>query len=256
MARRKSVQKPRESSCTEPDGSVQHPAVSYVRVSTEEQVNKGVSLDSQAERIRAYALMSDLTIVQAISEDGVSGAKPLETRPGGTELSALVDAGTVKHIIALKLDRLFRDAEDALAMTRRWDKAGVALHVIDMGGSALNTASAMGRMFLTMTAAFAELERNLISERTSSALKHKKKHLKAYSPTPVGFDRDGKLLVENLSEQQTVRQIKQWSSLGWSLRAIADELNANEVPTKRGGKRWYGSTVQCILSNDLHATAA
>lgn len=70
-------------------------------------------------------------------------------------------------MVALKLDRRFRDAADALVQTRVWDRAGIALHVVDMGGQSLNTASSMGRMFLTMTAAFAELERNLISERTT-----------------------------------------------------------------------------------------
>lgn len=71
------------------------------------------------------------------------------------------------------LDRLFRDAADALVQTRAWDRAGVALHVVDMGGTSLNTASAVGRMFLTMTAAFAELERSLVSERTSAAMQQR-----------------------------------------------------------------------------------
>lgn len=43
------------------------------------------------------------------------------------------------------LDRLFRDAEDALRQTKAWDKAGIVLHLVDMGGTSMNTASAMGR---------------------------------------------------------------------------------------------------------------
>jgi site-specific DNA recombinase len=231
---------------------VDNPAAVYVRVSTEEQANKGVSLAAQLERISAYALMTGLTVVRTISEDGVSGAKKLDTRPGGTELSGAVDRGEIRHIIALKLDRLFRDAEDALGQTRRWDKAGVALHVIDMGGSALNTASAMGRMFLTMTAAFAELERNLISERTSTALGHKKKHLEAYGPTPVGYRREGNTLISDEAELAIVAQLKEWDRAEWPFRKMADELTARGIPTKRGGKRWYASTVSQILANDLH----
>ena len=42
-----------------------------------------------------------------------------------------------------------------------------------MGGQAINSKSAMGKMFLTMMAGFAELERNVIAERTSVALQHK-----------------------------------------------------------------------------------
>lgn len=219
-----------------------------MRVSTEEQARFGVSLDSQAERIRAYCLSAGLDLAELVTEDGVSGTKKLETRPGGTQLLA----SKHEHVVALKLDRLFRDAEDALNQTRRWDRAGIALHVIDMGGQALNTASAMGRMFLTMTAAFAELERNLIAERTASALGHKKRQHKAYSPTPFGFSRDGKDLVHDAAELDVVKRIRRWEVKGWSQRAIAEELNRLQVPTKRGGLQWYASTVGKILANSIH----
>ena len=66
------------------------------------------------------------------------------------------------------------NAEDALRQTKAWDKAGIALHLVDMGGTGMNTASAMGRMFLTLMAGCAELERNLVAERTASVLAHKK----------------------------------------------------------------------------------
>ena len=69
-----------------------------------------------------------------IREEGVSGAKPLGIRPGGIELLALVATKKVGHIVALKLDRLFRDAADALHQSRAWDKAEIALHLVDMGG--------------------------------------------------------------------------------------------------------------------------
>jgi len=71
--------------------------------------------------------------------------------PGGRTLTDSVTQGA-KHIITTKLDRLFRDCEDALNMSRQWDRAGVALHVLDMGGQAIDTSTAIGRMFLTMTA--------------------------------------------------------------------------------------------------------
>lgn len=74
------------------------------------------------------------------------------------------------------LDRLFRDAEDALRQTKAWDKAGIVLHLMDMGGTSINTASAMGRMLLTLMAGCAELDRILVAERTASVLAHKKQH--------------------------------------------------------------------------------
>lgn len=76
---------------------------------------------------------------------------------------------------------------DALNETRPWGRQGVAMHLLDMGGQAINTASAMGRMFLTMTGGFAELERNLIAERTRTALQHKRDKGEAVSRAPRGL---------------------------------------------------------------------
>src|ERR1035438_6967447 len=142
----------------------------YLRVSTIEQL-KGVSLDAQEERLRAYCLMTGLEVGpgDVFREEGVSASIPLHKRPCGARLLERVTEGAT-HVVALKLDRLFRDAEDALRQTKAWDRAGVVLHLIDMGGASLSNASAMGRMLLTTMAGFAELERNLVSERTTTSL--------------------------------------------------------------------------------------
>jgi DNA invertase Pin-like site-specific DNA recombinase len=226
-------------------------AVCYIRVSTEEQAKEGVSLDAQESKLRAYCAMTGVEIVKIIREEGVSASKALYTRPGGEELLKLIARGQAKHVVSLKLDRLFRDAEDALHQTKAWDKAGVALHLVDMGGQTLNTASPMGRFFLNVMAGFAELERNLIAERTSMALAHKKAHREAYGPTPFGFDRIGGRIAENPSEQAVIGRIQQQRAAGQTLRAIADGLNADEIPTKTGGK-WYASTVKYLLGNELY----
>jgi site-specific DNA recombinase len=226
-------------------------AVCYIRVSTEEQVRNGVSLEAQEERLMAYCQLTGLQVAAVIREEGVSGSKPLAVRSGGAELLSLVDKKRVGHVVALKLDRLFRDAADALNQTKAWDKAGVALHLVDMGGQALNTASAMGRFFLNVMAGFAELERNLIAERTEIALAHKKAHLEAYARTPYGFDRQGDTLTPNLVELGIVTQVKAWRTDGWTLRKIAQELTDRQTPTKRGG-RWHARTVKYLLENNLY----
>ena len=112
-------------------------AICYIRVSTQEQSQQGVSLAAQEERLQAYCLMAGLEVAKIIREEGISGSKPLADRPGGRELLALVHTKKVKHIVALKLDRLFRDAADALNQSRTWDKAGVAFHLVDMGARLL-----------------------------------------------------------------------------------------------------------------------
>jgi DNA invertase Pin-like site-specific DNA recombinase len=230
-------------------------AVCYIRVSTEEQARGGVSLAAQEEKLMAYCKLNELELVTMIREEGVSGAKTLAVRPGGAELLRLVAKKQAHHVVALKLDRLFRDAADALNMTKEWDKGEIALHLVDMGGQALNTASAMGRFFLNVMAGFAELERNLIAERTEMAMAHKKSHLEAYSPTPYGFNREGNTLTENTQELKAVTQIQEWRAAGWSLGKIARELTRQSIPTKKGGA-WYPGTVKYLLDNNLYCGAA
>ncbi len=225
----------------------------YVRVSTLEQL-KGVSLDAQEERLRAYCQMAGLELDSSdvIREEGISASVPLHKRPGGSRLLERLNDG-ICHVIALKLDRLFRDAEDALRQTKAWDRAGINLHLIDMGGASINTASAMGRMLLTTMAGFAELERNLVAERTALSLAHKKNHRQVYNHVPFGFDQAAGDLVENPAEIAIVRLIQCRRDDGWSLHQIAAALNADHVPTKLRG-RWYARTVKNILENGLYET--
>jgi DNA invertase Pin-like site-specific DNA recombinase len=230
-------------------------AVCYVRVSTLEQANLGVSLDAQEEKIKAYCLLNDLDMVEIIREEGVSGSKEFSSRPGGSRLMDIIKKKQAHNIVTLKLDRLFRDAADALNQTKNWDKLGIALHVIDMGGTSINTSTPSGRLFLTMSVAFAEMELNLIRERTALGMQYKKSKLEVYSPTPFGFQeqitKDGKILVQDKKEQDVLLLIKKWRSNGWSLRKIVNELTRRAIPTKQGGK-WYPSTVKYLLDNDLY----
>ena len=230
-------------------------AIGYIRVSTQEQATSGCSLEVQEAKVRAYAALAGMDLIAVIREEGISGSRELAKRPAGIELVKVLVRKEAIHVIALKLDRLFRDAADALGQVRAWDKAGVALHLIDVGGQTIDTSSAMGRMFLTMMAGFAELERNLIAERTAAALAHKKATGRVYGPTPFGFDRIGGDLVENPTEAAVVGRIRNLATDGRSLRSIASALNAEKVETKRGG-RWHARTIGYLLRNDLHAETA
>ena len=221
-------------------------AIAYTRVSTQEQALQGVSLEAQEARLRAYCTLAGLELVEIVREEGVSGGKPLANRPGGARLLEALEAGEASHVVSLKLDRLFRDAVDAMGMSKNWDAAGVSLHLVDMGGQAINTGSAIGRFFLTMMAGFAELERNLISERTSAALQHKIANGEHVGAPALGFKMVDGELQENSSEKATVARIRELRAEGRTLRDIADTLTAEGWKTKRGGD-WHSSTVSYVL---------
>jgi DNA invertase Pin-like site-specific DNA recombinase len=213
-------------------------AVGYVRVSTQEQADHGISLEAQEARIRAYTTMRGLELVEVVIDAGVSAGKyTLEQRDGGRRVLAAVRSRTVGHVIALKLDRLFRNAEDALHQTKAWDKAGVSLHLIDMGGASLDTATAMGRMFFLMMAGFAEMERNVTSERTIAALDCKRERGERLGVLPYGkcVDADGVHLIDNPTEQAVIATVRELRASGLSYRAIAAELNRRGMVNRVGG---------------------
>ena len=94
-----------------------------------------MSLDAQEERLRAYCTMRSLDVALVIRDEGVSAFKHLDKRAGGAELLQAIAQGEARHVVALKLDRLFRNAADALALTETWNRADVALHLVRHGRS-------------------------------------------------------------------------------------------------------------------------
>lgn len=135
----------------------------YTRVSTEDQAREGrSSLEEQERRIRTIAALTEGVDLWIWSDPGVSGSIPLGQRPVGVELVQALQSGDT--IIAAKLDRLFRNAEDALSQSRAWRERGIDLILIDMGPEPVTT-SATGRLYFGMLAQFAEFERERIAER-------------------------------------------------------------------------------------------
>lgn len=223
----------------------------YCRVSSQQQSEEGISLDAQADKLTAYAAMTGLSVVKMIREEGVSAKIPFAHRPGGREVQRLVQAGAIQHLCAVKLDRMFRDTVDALTQCTVWDKASVTMHILDLGGSMVNSASPMGRMMLTVIASLGELERSLIASRTADALAFKKAQRQVYSPTPLGFRREGDLLISDPVEMALIDRIREMYAAGSSLNSIARTLNTEGIAGKTGG-RWYATTIRKILANDLH----
>jgi DNA invertase Pin-like site-specific DNA recombinase len=111
----------------------------------------------------------------------------------------------------------------------------------------------MGRMFLTMMAGFAELERGIIAERTAAALRHMKAQGQVYNHAPLGYRaQDGRLVAID-EEQVVVAEIRAMHTQGKTLREIAGDLNDRGIVGKRGGK-FHASTIRAVLGNSLHVS--
>jgi len=228
-------------------------AAAYVRVSTEEQASGGVSLEAQEATLRAYCTLRGIELVEVIVDAGVSAGKPLHTREGGARLLHLVRTGAVQAVVTYKLDRLFRDAGDCLAVTAGWDKAGVALHLVDLGGQSVDTSSAMGRFFLTIMAGAAEMERNLVRERTAFAMRRKqqrREYTGGHCPYGWTVDADGTHLTVNPDEQNVIAAAKRLREAGLSLAKIGQELERQGMLPRSGG-RWHAKTVRDLLKAEV-----
>ncbi len=219
--------------------------VGYIRVSTEDQADSGLSLDNQRARIKAQAEANGWTLV-AVHEDAGVSAKTLE-RPALR--TALKELRPGRVLLALKLDRLTRSVPDLYHLDALVAERGAEWATVN---EKIDTTTATGRMMRTFIATIAEWERGIIAERTVAALGAKRDRRERLGTTPLGYQTlegaDGvKFVVADADEQETVRLARLWSADGHSLRQIANKLAEQGRPTKRGGK-WEPMTVKRILA--------
>jgi site-specific DNA recombinase len=216
-------------------------AIGYVRVSTDEQAREGVSLAAQEAKLRAYAELYDLELVDVVIDAGVS-AKTLD-RPGLGEALARIDAGEAEGLVIAKLDRLTRSVGDWNTLIDGWFGKRAALLSV---GDQIDTRTAAGRLVLNVLVSVAQWEREAIGERTAAALAHKKAQGEHVGAPAYGFRVEGAGLAQVADELEAVCVMQELRAAGATLQAIADELNTRGIATKRGG-RWYPTTVKNIL---------
>lgn len=125
--------------------------VGYARVSKRDQ-----SLDSQIDALEKFGC-------ERIFSEKASGRKTKRTELDKC-LEYLREEDT---LVIYKLDRLGRTTKQLIELAQWLENNNIELQIIDMN---INTKDAMGKMFFTMMSAFAELEANLLSERTKKGL--------------------------------------------------------------------------------------
>jgi site-specific DNA recombinase len=210
-------------------------AYCYARVSTQMQVEDGVSLDAQEKQLIAAASAAGYEPV-VLREEGRSG-KSIQGRPVLKEALDNLDAGKAKALYVTRLDRLARSTRDFLSIIDRSHKNDWRLALLDLG---LDTATYQGRFVVTIMAAMAEMERGMISMRQKDVHQDRKDQGKRW-----GID-----LGPKPSTDETLRQrIYDERASGMSYHSIAKRLNKEEIPTSNGGSMWYPSTVRHVFTS-------
>lgn len=205
--------------------------VAYLRVSTDKQADKGVSLDAQRAKVEAYAALYDLEVIEVIVDAGAS-AKTLD-RPGLTRALEMLRKGTADALLVVKLDRLTRSVRDLGELVERYFAPGKA--ALLSVGEQIDTRSAGGRLVLNVLASVSQWEREAIGERTAVAMQHKVAEGEYVGGEPrYGFRvaDDGVRLVAVEAEQAVLAEARRLRDGGLSLRAVARELDASGLRSR------------------------
>ena len=235
-------------------------AIAYLRVSTAEQAEQGVSLAAQREKVELYAALHGLELVAVESDIGAS-AKTLD-RPALRRALDALESGSASALLIVKLDRLTRSVRDLGALVERYF-AGEQYTLMSVADN-IDTSSAAGRLVLNVLVSVSQWEREAIGERTSVALQHLLRKGVKMGRAPFGWrfgeeiDSDGRrglVLVED--EQATIERITGMVDVGDTYESIASALNADGVTTQRGAgwtRQAVGRVVKQVRERDAELT--
>lgn len=137
-------------------------AAFYLRVSTDSQTT-----ENQLRILQEVAERSGWTIVQVFEDQGISGAKSRDKRPGFDALMKAVHRREVDMVAAFAVDRLGRSLPDLVAFLSDIQAMGCDLYLHQQ---AVDTSTPSGRMLFQMLAVFAEFERSIITTRINAGL--------------------------------------------------------------------------------------
>jgi len=220
-------------------------AIGYVRVSTEDQAREGVSLSAQREQVRSYCKARRWELVEIFADEGASG-KSMD-RPGLQAAMAALEEHRAEVLVVTKLDRLSRRVRDILQLVEEeFADNGATLASI---GDNLDATNAMGKFVLTILAGMAQMERELIAERTTAALAYVKKQGRYLGRVPFGKRRDeGGRLVPDPEAQKELRRARamrrrgaSWSEvaerMGWTVSQARTRLDARYRAAAYGKQR-------------------
>lgn len=215
----------------------------YPRVSTDDQVREGFSLDEQEKEMKKLCMYKNYQIYKVYREEGVS-AKNMN-RPKFQEMIQDLKDGKINRIIVYKLDRLTRSIQDLEVICKLIEKYHCSL---DSVSEEINTDTATGVFFIRMTTILAQLEIERTSERTKFGLKGAAKNGHFCGKAPIGYRKINKELVIDDLESEVVKEIFDDYVNGLSVCTITKKLNNKNALSRN----WRTTTIDRMLSNYIY----
>src|SRR5579863_9473193 len=249
------------------------PVALYLRVSTEEQRERQ-SIATQREYAERYCALHQLHVSAVYADDGVSGTLPLAARPAGARILPDARLHRFDQLLVYKLDRLGRETRLTLEAVAELEGCGVRVKSLT---EEFDTATASGRLMLTLLSGFAAHEREVIRERSLAGTQRVAESGGWLGGVvPFGYRKEGSQRRARLvaaeeplaplgwSEAEVVRRMfRMAAEEQQSCRRIADYLNAlgiagawareeHQGRARKTARRWRPGRIRNLLISTLY----
>lgn len=216
----------------------------YARVSSEEQVRHGLSIEAQLAALDEWA--KDKTVIDHYVDLGISARKPASKRPELQRLLRDVEAGKIDLIAFCKLDRWFRSVKEYYKVDEILEKHHVAWKAINED---YETQTASGRFKVNIMLAVAQDEADRTGERIKSVFAHKRERGETLNASaPFGTS----IVNKHLTPNEDADKVKALYAAYIATRSIRQTAVNSEAYT---GQRFTYEAVRVMLSNENYVKA-
>lgn len=224
-------------------------AAIYVRVSTLDQAREGYSLEAQETVLRKWCADHGYQVYDLYADRGISG-KDIDHRPDMRRLMRDAESELFDVVVFWALSRFTRSVQDLYSTMSKFQKWNVSMVSYT---ESFDTSTPMGRAMIGIVGVFAQLERELTSERVKAAMLTRAEKGKRTCSEVLGYDLKGKdSFTVNEKEAKYVRFIFQKYLERKNISEVTQLARESGYRGKRGGipEAWH---IERILINPIYA---
>lgn len=225
-------------------------AAIYKRVSTQYQVDRASLPVQESELINYCKYALDIDNYEIFEDAGYS-AKNTD-RPDYQRMMARIRTGEFTHLVVWKIDRISRNLLDFAAMYSELKDLGVTFV---SKNEQFDTSNAMGEAMLKIILVFAELERNMTSERVTQVLMSRAKDgiwNGGRPPYAYSYDKPSNTFSVVEDEKKVVLFVYDTYEATESLLLTTKAVNEKGI-VSRNGKPWSPTTIRNLLANPFYS---
>ena len=216
----------------------------YIRVSHEEQVLHGLSLESQKEALTAYAKAHNMQIVDVYADEGITARKALNKRLQFQRLIKDVQAGKIDLILVTKLDRWFRNIKDYHNTQEILERHNCNWRTIY---ESYDTSTSSGRLHINIMLSVNQDECDRTSERIKAVFEHKKHQKEATTGAmPLGYKVVDKKIVKDEALVPLVNDVFDY------FEAHNNKCGTVNYINDKYGTRYHYNTIARMLKKPIY----